>query len=305
MRASVLALALVLLGCPTAEEPAPEPEGWVVPDEYLDPAFVQVGTFNIAWLWNHYGGEYYPRNEVDFAMIASLVEGHDLDLVALQEIDGEGALDLLGLPDRYEYVVGPTGWSQNPAILWRSDILEVTDVRQVHLPSNDFPSKDLLVAEVSALDGDLAFTFVVIHFTPFDSTDNAEHRFAQATETLDWLHDELGDGAGIDRPVVLAGDFNDTFEAIHPAWPSIVVLESDPDLVFATRDAEDYTELSFRSTIDHVALSTTLLDRWPGGCDVIAHDRLSPWGDYEGGMGGEQNISNHRPVWVYLEVDGG
>lgn len=307
----LLPLLLLLVACPVPEEPPPpEPEGWEVPAEYLDPAFVQVGAFNIAWLWDHYGGEYYPRNALDFEMIASLIDGHDLDLMALQEIGGEGALDLLGLPERYSYVAGPTGWSQNPAILWRNDRLRVDDVRQVHLPSNDFPSKDLLVAEVEALDGDLAFTFVVIHFTPFDGWSDAQHRYAQATETLEWLHSELGDGDAIDRPVVLAGDFNDTFDGIHPEWPSLSVLEQDPDLIFASRDADDYTELSFHSTIDHVVLSTPLLARYPGlgqddGCAVIAHDRLSPWSDYSGGMGGEQNISNHRPIWIYLAVDGG
>jgi endonuclease/exonuclease/phosphatase family metal-dependent hydrolase len=302
-------LALVaLVGSCAQPGPIPaEPTGWVVPAEYLDPARIQVGTFNIAWLWDHYWGEYYPRNAVDFEMIAGLIDGHDLDLLALQEIDGEGAIDLLGLPDRYSWVAGPTGWSQNPAILWRNDRLRVDDVRQVPLPSNEYPSKDLLVAEVEALDGDLAFTFVVVHFQPFDNDDSAEKRFEQAADLHDWLHTELGDGDSLTGPVVLAGDFNDTFEGIHPGWPSLNQLESDPDLVFATRDTDDYTELSFHSKIDHIALSTPLLARYPGldqpeGCAVIPHDHIAPWSDYEGGAGGEQNVSNHRPVWIYLEV---
>ena len=298
------ALLLLLVGCaPEATPPTPEP-GWQVPAEYVEPGRVQVGTFNIAWLWDHYGGEYYPRNEVDFAMVASLIEGHDLDLVALQEINGDAALDLLALPERYSYVAGTTGWSQNPAILWRNDLLRVDGFRQVALPSSAFPSKDLFVADVESIEGDLAFTFVVVHLPPFDDSDSAEYRSILAAELRDWFEQEFGQGGA----VVAAGDFNDTFEGIHPGWPSLRVLEDDPALTFASRDTEDYTELGYHSKIDHIVLNTPLLPRYlgagePDGCRVIAHDRLEPWASYEGGLGGEQNVSNHRPVWIYLELD--
>ncbi len=309
MRSAWITLAATLFsGClATSEAPPPDPP---LDEPALDdPAQVQVGTFNIDWLWDHYEGEFTPRNATDYAMVARLITDHDLDLVGLQEINGPGALDLLELPGEYEYVVGQSGWSQNPAILYRSDRLEVLRSREVFLEGTDWPSKDLLVAEVTSLDGQLAFTFVVVHLTPFADEDNAAYRDNQVRQLYAFVTEELP--ATVQPPfgdhVVVAGDFNDTFEGIHPWYDTLQVFEDDADFVFATEDTKDYTEISYRSKIDHVLLSANLVPHYlnagaDGACHVIAHDEISPYSDYEGGYDGRQNISSHRPAWIFMDV---
>lgn len=305
---------LLLCGCGLfpRERTVPVDTGapWVTPEQYVDPAWLQVATFNTSWLWAAYEDGYTPRNAVDYAMIARMFTGFDLDLVALQEVDGEVAMALLELPEPWAWAVGASGWSQNPTILWRADRLRVENVREVHLEVNEWPSKDPLVADVSSLDGELAFTFVVVHHKPYADNEDAAQRYAQAEALHTWLVEELAaepERAPFHTSVLVAGDFNDAFTPLNSVWPSLAVFEDDPGFTFATRDTDGYSQIGYRSLIDHLVLSEPL---WPayrdggqlGACQVIAHDETPPWSDYEGGFGGQQNISDHRPVWIYLAV---
>lgn len=307
--------ALLLAGCgllPSAVDyPEDTGERWVTPAEYLDPRWLQVATFNADWLWSSYENGYYPRNGKDYAMMAQLLEGHDLDVVALQEVNGDGAMELLELSSLYDWSAGDSGWSQNPVLLWRSDRVEVTDLREVALDCNEWPSKDPLVAQVSSLDGSLAFTLVVVHFKPYSNNTDAEQRYTQAEQLHAWLTEELlleTHRAPFHENVVIAGDFNDAFVPLNPSWDSLEVFEEDPRFHFLTAESEDYSQIPYRSLIDHLVVSEPLLERWdardlPAGVGVIAHDDLSPWSDYQGGYGDGQNISDHRPVWAYLTVE--
>ncbi len=309
----LLLLALSACGLMPMAARFPEDSGspWVVPGEYSDPDFVQVASFNAEWLWSATEDGYAPRNEVDYGMVARLFSDFDLELVGLQEVNGGGAMELLQLPPEFDWVLGSTGWSQNLGILWRADRLVVENAREIQLPVNEFPSKDPLVAEVSSLDGELAFTFVVVHNKPYSDSDNAQLRYEQVQQLHQWLHDELAqeqDNAPFHEQVVIAGDFNDTFEALNSSWPSLRIFEDDPEYSFISAAMDDYTQITWRSRIDHIIISDDLLPAWPQrdqtvGCQVIAHDQLDPWSSYEGGFDGEQNISDHRPLWAYLSAN--
>ena len=300
-----------LLACtlvPQADSPPVDTGPLFTPDPaWSEPERLQVATFNADWLWDHEGGEYEPRTQVDFEMVGRLLWQHDLDLVALQEVDGEGALARLDLPPQYAWAVGESGWSQNPAILYDQTTLSVTDVREVPLPGTSWPSKDPLLARVTWLEGDLSFTFVVVHLNPFEDEEEAQYRAMQVQELHRLLTEELpAEGSPWGDHVIVAGDWNDTFEGINSELDTLAPFEQDPAWTFATWDTTDYTQIGYRSKIDHILLSAPLVARYvdagqPGACKVIAHDQLAPWSTYEGGWGGEQVVSDHRPVWIYLE----
>jgi endonuclease/exonuclease/phosphatase family metal-dependent hydrolase len=304
-------LLLLLAGCGTIPRTVSYPEDtgerWEVPPAYSAPGALQLATFNASWLWSSYEGGYVPRNAVDYAMVASLFDAFDLEVVALQEIGGEGAMELLGLAEHWAWTLGDSGWSQNPGILWRSDRVRVENVRELDLAINEWPSKEPLVAEVSSLEGELAFTLVVVHTKPYAGNEDAAQRYAQLEELHAWLVDELPTEAEapFDVQVVVAGDFNDTFTALNASFPSLEVFDDDPGFTYVTRECDDYSQIPYRSLIDHIVLSEPLLGAWgqgeeDGGCEVIAHDEISPWSDYDGGFSGRQNISDHRPVWAFL-----
>jgi endonuclease/exonuclease/phosphatase family metal-dependent hydrolase len=311
----MLLLPLLLAGCglwpSTVSYPEDTGEAWVVPTEYTDPSRLQVGTFNADWLWAGYEAGYYPRNAVDYAMVARLFADFDLEVVALQEVNGDAAMELLALEDHWSWTLGSSGWSQNPGLLWRNDRVSVDNVREIALDCNEWPSKDPLVADVTALDGSLAFTVVVVHSKPYAGNEDAEQRYTQAEQLHAWIIDELAleeERAPFNDNVLVLGDFNDAFTPLNPTWPSLAVFEDDPWFSFLTREAEDYSQISYRSLIDHLVVSEPLLEAWQrpeegAGCAIIAHDEIAPWSNYDGGFGGGQNISDHRPVWAYFGVE--
>ena len=292
---------------PEDVEPDIEPDAGpplVIDPAWHDPELFQVGTFNIDWLWDSYGGEFTSRNEVDYAQIASLIRAIDVEVLALQEINGEGALELLGLPRVWEWTVGYSGWSQNPAVLVRSDRARILSSREVRLPSNDFPEKQPLVVEFERLDDGSVWWLVVLHLHPFTDQDAVDARARQSREVVEWLDDAV-DGRGepiLDRAIVL-GDINDTREGISDLGPAAGALLEHPDLVVASDACEGGTTLYFESRIDHILLGETAAAAWEdagGTCEIVRHDDLSPWSDYEGGWRSRPTVSTHRPIFVTL-----
>ncbi|MCO4772438.1 MAG: endonuclease/exonuclease/phosphatase family protein [Deltaproteobacteria bacterium] len=294
---------LLLAGCRLAPGPDDGPTLPVVIDP-LDDAYLQVGSFNVDWLTADLPGDFEPRNEVDLAMISSLITAMDVDVLAMQEVHGGEAIEVLDLDPVWSFDVGDTGWSQNQVLLYRNDRVALSNVREVGLPINNFPSKDPLVADVQVLGTDVAFTVVALHLNPYGEWSEARYRAEQVRDLVLWL-----DGAGPGEPpsgeVIVLGDMNDTLSGIHPDIDALQPLEDR--YVFATEDTEEYTNVPFQSQIDHIALSEGVDALRDGagteaGVTVVKHDRLRPWSDYEQGYGGGQTISDHRPVYVNLEL---
>lgn len=322
---SPLALALLALGCTPTGDPAavadaraPDaaslddaapiidaaPLDAAPPDAGPPPAPIEVGSFNIDWLADEYESEYTPRLAADYDMIAALIVETGVEVFGLQEIEGDGALALLGLPDGYAWAVGRSGWSQNLAILYRADRVALTDVREIHLPGTDFPSKDPLAARVQSLDGALAFTLVVVHMNPFPNTDDTTYRQNQITELHRWLTAGLADHPPPEPPVVVVGDFNDTHDGIHRTLDTLTAFEADPRFVFVEDDCPGSSQTRYDSRIDHLVIDAALAERLGDpACVVDRFDERSPYRDYPGGHRGRSNISTHRPLWLTLRVE--
>ncbi len=273
--------------------------------ERADPAYVQVGSFNIDWLADEYRSEFTPRLAADYAMITRLIVETDVEVFGLQEIEGAGALELLDLPPRYRWAVGASGWSQNPAILWRHDRVAVDDVREIRLPGTEFPSKDPLAARVRALDGDLAFTMVVVHFHPFPNTEDSTYRAHQIEQLHRWITDGLPAHPAPAPPVVIVGDFNDTHDGLHREIRGLRPFEDDPAFAFVEDDCPQSSQTRYDSRIDHLVIGADLGPRLRSdgpACHVDAFDDRDPYRSYAGGYRGISNISSHRPLWMYLSI---
>ncbi len=270
------------------------------------PETLRLATFNIEWLSVDPLEFDMRRNDVDHGMIADLIEHISPDVMVLEEIEGDGAMNHLDLPSKYSWAAGDTGWSQNVVLLWRNDRVSLTDIDELNLPGSSGANKEPLTAVVTA--GELSFTVVGIHHAAFTDADSSRDRLTQAQELVDWTADTLPDlhpGAASDN-IVIMGDFNDSFEGLNPAYPSLDAFRSG-GFVFATEAADTYSQISYESLIDHIALSPDLAEHWsaddsPGGCHIEAHDITSPWSDYTGGYRNTQNISDHRPVWIDITV---
>ncbi len=314
---AVLGVVLTTLGCSPSKSPGDNAVDWgdsgASDDDqqygpYDDPNELQIGTFNIEWLTVDPLFE-TRRNDVDHEMIRRLIVEHGLDVMVLQEVEGEGGMAHLDLPSRWSWTYGSTGWSQNLVVLWRNDLVELVDVRELNLRSTTGASKQPIVARMRHLQGELDFTLVGVHSKPFTDDDDARYRFTQVAELADWIEGELPDtfDGEFAKNVAIAGDFNDTFEGLNQGWKSLDLIEQQLGYTFATRTSTSYSQVSYESLIDHIALSPGLVNRWTeadqeDGAHIIAHDLESPWSDYEGGYRDQQNISDHRPVWLYLST---
>lgn len=302
-------LAALLVGCTDPKDSAdPSGDSGGEPAVEADP--FRLATFNIDWLSPRVADpeDWEPRNTIDHQLLHSLIEEHAFDIVALQEIEGQAALDVLRFGDPWASVVGTQGWSQNLAILYRSDLFTVDDVREIRLPGTDWPDRFPLVATVRHVDG-MTFTLVVVHHNAYAGAQDAAYRYNQAARLREYLDAGLPEEVPpqLAQSVVVAGDFNDDFEPLNDDYPSLQLMEEGEVWRFATRQAEAATTIGYESTIDHIVMSADMVDRWTEraaakGCHVVEHDALEPWSNYGGGYGNDQNISSHRPVWIELDA---
>lgn len=265
---------------------------------------LRLGTFNIEWLTADPLDGDMRRNDVDHQMIVSLIDEMDVDIMVLEEIEGEAALAHLPFASTWSMAVGETGWSQNIAMVWRNDRVSVSNIRELNLPSTSGASKEPFAARVSM--GDLSFTLLGIHHAAFTDAESSQERNLQAIELVDWVTARLPDEESGDfgDNVVVAGDFNDTFDGLNSTWRSLDVF-LDGGFTFVSTATDGYTNIDFQSLIDHVALRGPIAERWSPseqGCTIMAHDEISPWSDYTGGYRDTQNISDHRPLWTDIPV---
>jgi len=264
---------------------------------------IRLATFNIEWLTADPLDGDMRRNDTDHAMITELIEHMEPDVLVLQEVEGDTAMEHLALPDRYAWETTTSGWSQNVVLVWRTDRVSVTGIDELNLPSTSGASKEPLTAKVTA--GALSFTVAGIHHAAFTDAESARERRTQAEELVAWIQDTLPDvhAGDASENVVVLGDFNDTFEGLNASFPSLDPFEA-AGFVFATRRANTFSQISYASLIDHIALSEGLASSWAddAGCQIEAHEQTPPWSDYSGGYRNTQNISDHRPVWIDLTL---
>ena len=238
-------LVVLLTGCTGPKDSGDTASGGpggsgITPDPF------RLATFNIDWLSPRVADpeDRRPRNNIDHQLLNSLIEENNLDIVALQEIEGQAGLDVLRFGSSWNSVIGEQGWSQNLAILFRSDLFSVDDVREIQLPGTDWPDRYPLVATVRHVDG-LTFTLVVVHHNAYAGNADAAYRYNQSVRLREYLDEELPEEVPtqLARSVVIAGDFNDDFRPLNPAYPSLEPMEDGEVWRFATRQAEAPTHI--------------------------------------------------------------
>jgi len=301
-------LHLVILGT-MACTGAPGQSGYV--PETADtgttpPEQIRLGTFNMEW----FAGDYEERNGVDYQMMAQMIVELEPTLLGLQEIKNERALDALydhGLPTRFVAEVSSDGWDLRPVLLYDSDVLTVSRVLEVEVYEDGF--RDVLTAKVGVRGSELELVVGTLHFASEYSDENTVIRAREVLGLQTYIAEELATDYGDSAELfAFVGDYNDTFEGIETEFPTLQPLLDDPSVVFATHNTTDFTQISYRSKIDHLLLSTSLAERWTGrddledGCRVFAHDEHELYGTYEGGADRFPSISDHRPVLIDLEV---
>ncbi len=259
---------------------------------------IRIATFNIEWLGDGIDDK-KMREESDYLRIAEVIEKLDADLIGLQEIENEKALLklMVHLPD-FSYVMGNTGWVQNPAIIFRKNI----DVRFVnnYQPLAVKENKTRAGLWVKVRKENFDFHMMVVHFKSTSSFDNTPELKAESFQLRQLQSKALRKWAdslvtsGTEQDIIIIGDFNDNPNRTN--MRNLEQLVYDGEFSFLTQDMGSCKNPRW-DLIDHVAVNKSVKNRYVEGSEFVYDIFQSHW-EHQSEM-----ISDHCPVLVSFEIE--
>jgi len=205
-------------------------------------ATIEIGTFNLKWFsdrdWSTcpFAEEHNPRSEDDVAALAAFIDGLDIEVLALQEIESAAALDhLLSYmpPGKYRYVISrQPDTCQYVAVLYQAREVTVDYVGEIDTSMGHWGLRDSLVVSGKILPDGFDFTLVVVHLKAFSGQESRRTRRRQLELLGEWVANYLRDPSS-DKDLILAGDFN---EHLRSNKTSFALLEHGLELHLVAKD---------------------------------------------------------------------
>jgi endonuclease/exonuclease/phosphatase family metal-dependent hydrolase len=290
----LILLLLLLAGCPAARSSAPPPAAPVPgpapqeapgPPESGDAPPLRLATWNLRRLG-------HGKKRLDLA--ARLIEQQDV--VALQEVmTPEGVDQLLGeLPGWAAAVsprpVGTVGYAEHYAVLYREELVELTEAFTVDDPDDRFV-REPFVTCLRARQFD--FCLVVIHVV-FGSRVGPRDAEIQALAPL------LAalDARSAERDWMIVGDFN------RPATARGFATLAERGFVQTSEERLLPTSISragYRNDYDHLLLRPEHTGEWQRDCDRVEMVSLACGDDFGRCMA---DLSDHAPIAATFSTAG-
>ncbi len=255
---------------------------------------VTIGTFNIEWLGDG-EGDRKPRTDQDYLAIADIVIKSKADVLGVQEVENQAALDkILRYLDGYEGFVSTTGNKQQVGIIHRADV-EVTAIGEYAPLQLDRPERLRPGLVVSCRKGAFDWVQMVVHLkstSRYDSTKalldaSREIRRTQARVLRAWADSILD--AGAEKDVLITGDINDYPQ--RTTNPTLEALVESERLLFLTKDLPSCRNPKWH-LIDHVIASRHAAERLVAGSERVEN----PYAYLTEAQA--DRISDHCPVVV-------
>ena len=246
---------------------------------------VRVATWNLR--------QFSERESIDFDSIADVIRDNEFDLVAIQEVRGDGgAVDLLasalnGFASRRWRVVMSerTGNYERFAFLYDSDTVE-------HLGDSGFlPARLDLDRRPFAgqfKSGNFDFTLVTIHLR----YDDVDRRRREATDLAAAATGSVIPAGSGERDVIILGDFNTT----RRVGGTLTPFESRGWLALN----DEPTNLGDSEILDNLVIQPDATREWSGISGVVRFDD----GRFDSDEAAARSVSDHRPVWADFVVNG-
>lgn len=263
-----------------------------------DNKFLTVATFNVEWLGDGVNDR-KDRTDADYRLIAEIISQTEADIIALQEIENEEALNLLieYLPD-YNYFIGNEGRQQNVAVLYNKSVTAKFIEEYMPVAIEQGRNRPGLVAEFRR--GNFDFLMMVVHFkstSRFDDTkEKLEHsrdiRLKQSQIVSLWADSVLKHGK--EKDLIVLGDFNDT--PTRKRYNTMYPLTNNNNLKFLT-DSLKSCKYRTMYSIDHFVVTKS------------AHSRLLEGSvrmyDFRAAIdkNAAKNVSDHCPVIAEFEIE--
>lgn len=257
----------------------------------------QTGGVATMMTWNL---ENFPLTSQTPGLVLQAFEELQPDLVAVEEIADVGAFEaLIASLDGYAGILNDDpGAFQRVGLVYRTDRVSVDDVATL-FPDDwyAFPRPPLLARVTVAGDPPIDFYTVVLHLKAQLDDASANRRRAACAALDGWIRDQM-EATG-ERDIVLLGDMNDKLTDPEGANVFQVFLDEPDQVRFLTlpaAEAGEYSYIPFEGMIDHVLVTTDMLDEVGTGQTEVLHlDETIA--DYDA-------LSDHRPVRTWLRWGG-
>ena len=290
---AILALVVAVSGCrstPPAQGAGGGGGGPTATSSSIGGSFATeftLGTWNL---------ETFPKTSETIPQVASRILNEPIHLLAVQEIDNTAAFDtLLQSLDGYAGVLNDDNSAfLRVGLIYDTSRIQISEVETIFFANKHaFPRPPLKARVEAKLRDGTVFDFVVVVVHLKAKLDPASReRRELAIKVIDqWLQGELQSG---EQDYIVLGDYNDELGDQPDVNVFTPLLDASDSYTFLTEPLEnsgDYTFIPFKSFLDHVLVTNSVLDvLGTGAAKVQAYDKQNA--NYEA------QISDHRPVSV-------
>lgn len=269
-------------------------------------SFGTDSTFEVV-SWNI---EWFPKNGQTTAnYVQTILTNLQADVYVLQEIDDTTLLKSVAanIPG-YEYYF-KSDWFAGLAYMYNSNEVQINDHYEIYATSqywNAFP-RSPQVLELTFMEKD--YVIINNHFKccgdgtldTNDANDEENRRLTAVTLLKQYI-----DSSFANERVIIAGDLNDelTDSFINNVFQSFIDDTANylfTDMLISQANSADWSYPTWPSHLDHILITNELFSDFYRSNSIVSciriDDYMSSWNTYD------NNISDHRPVALRLEVD--
>jgi len=234
--------------------------------------------------------------------VRSLIRGLDLDIYALQEIEDTLAfIRLLAELSGYSGLYSSDDYGtyyQKTAVIYRNDIVTVTDVEQLFWGNDSFPRPPLKMTVTGRHNhGEFEFRLIVLHLKAGSGSSDRARRAGACRMLKAYLDSALAQGQ--EQNWVVVGDWNDLL--LDPPDENVFQPFLDDTLnyrflTWTIAGNQYYSSLvSGAGIFDHLLVTRSVLEEYTGGTTVTLRldDKLPEYPNV---------VSDHRPVLATFPI---
>ena len=248
-------------------------------------------TFDIV-TWNI---EQFPKDNLTVSYLAELINSMNVDIIAMQEIWGDGAL--VSFENLKTKLDGWDGYrkSSGLAYLYKTELTinSLTEINEL----NEIIRKTYLLS--LTWSGQNIYV-INNHFKAFSGAENEAERKIASEKIENYINEYLED-----LNVIVLGDLNDELndeESVN-VFQNFIIDSTNykfVDMDIAYSSSSNWSYPSWPSHLDHILITNELFDEFENEGSSVQTIRLEEYFD-NGWTEYENYISDHRPAGLRLK----
>ena len=255
---------------------------------------IQFGTESTLDIitWNI---EHFPKNNLTVNYLAELIDSMDVDIIAMQEIWGDGASN--SFDNLKNQLDGWNGYrkSSGLAYLYKIEIV-INDIYEINNLNEIIRTPYLLSINWNGQD----IYIINNHFKAFGGAENEAERKIASEKIENYIREYLED-----LNVIVLGDLNDELndeESVN-VFQNFIIDSTNykfVDMDIAYSSSSNWSYPSWPSHLDHILITNELFDEFENEGSSVETIRLEEYFD-NGWIEYEKYISDHRPVGLQFK----